>query len=228
VELRHRAEPVGAAENPGNAGKRAHDACRRNLADGVIAAVSYIDIARAVDGDTLGSVKARLGTGTVGASKGLCRTGQRAHDSGRRNPADGAVAGIGNQHVARAIQSNSMRPIKARGSSGIVGAPCALGRARHRAHRTGRRDSADGAVAHIGDINITGAADGNAVRGIKACCGPVAIDAAGNSDVPMREIGSQMCRRYLGSPGTGSFSACAANGCHHQGRGKQQSDLGEC
>src|SRR5204863_18727 len=93
---------VGAAGQVGRTGERGHYACGRDLADGAVAGVGHIDIARAVGGNAAWEIKARRGPGSVGASE-QARSGERAHRACGRELADSVVVVAGYIDIARPV-----------------------------------------------------------------------------------------------------------------------------
>ncbi len=178
---------IGAANNAGRTGERAHDACGRDLADGVVEHISDIDIARAVGGDAARGIKARRGPGRVGVAGQARSPCERAHYARGRDLADGVVAFIGHIDVARAVAGDTARGIKARRRPGAVGTPKNVGGTGEGAHGPGGRDLADGVILPVGHIEVARAVGGDAAREIKTCRGPGAIDVTRAPHIPGKE-----------------------------------------
>src|SRR5262249_58425219 len=97
-----------------NPGERAHDADGRDLADGAIVPVRDIDIVLPVDGHAEREIERRGVAHAVGVTTHERCSGKSAREAGRRDPADRAAAGIGDEHVARAVEGDALREIERR------------------------------------------------------------------------------------------------------------------
>jgi hypothetical protein len=114
--------PVGAAVAPGPSGHCAHHPGRRNLADGVVAGIRDIDIACAVNRDTISLIEPRLAVGPVGGAPASGQPGQSRHHALGVDLPDGIVVTVGDVHVTHPVRSHPAGKIEMRASISAVGA----------------------------------------------------------------------------------------------------------
>ena len=114
-----------------------------------------------------------------GAGGRTGQTGDGAHDARGGNQADRVVAGVGDVNVARRIDGEAGRTVKARIFSGAVGAAVEAHGAGECADGAGWSDDADRVVAGVGDVEVVGAIDRDTLGIAKERNGAGAIGAAG-------------------------------------------------
>ena len=125
---------VGRAAHPRGSSQRGHLPGGGDLADGVVARVGHVDVARAVGGNAPRVPETGRSAGGVGRAahpRGSC---QRGHHTGRGDLADGVVARVGQVDVARAVGGNVAWAVKTGGGACAIGVARPVHIARERGH----------------------------------------------------------------------------------------------
>ena len=123
IESRGGASPIGTPGRTRQARQRGHDAAGRDPPDRVIVGVGDIHGAGAVDGHPSRAIESRGAARAVGASAVSRQARQRRHHAAGRDLPDRVIEGVGDIHVARAVDGGALRNAESRGVARAVGAP---------------------------------------------------------------------------------------------------------
>src|SRR6185436_11508105 len=159
IETCRRAQAVRASRHACGAGQRRRDPSCGDLADGVVAGVGDVDVAGAVDYHSAGAAEVHRGTCAVLTPRYARGAGQRRHDSGGRDLADGVAEKVGDVDVAGAVNRHATGAVEARRGARAVRATRHARDAGQRCHDPGGGDLADGGVECIRNVNVASDVD---------------------------------------------------------------------
>src|SRR5262249_49761309 len=135
------------------------DPAGSDLADGAVVRVGDVEVAGAVDPHASRIAETRGGARAVRAAPDARGAGQRCHDPGGGNLADGLVKAVGDVDAAGAVARHDERSVEARGGARAVHATRQAGGTGQRRYHSRNSDLADGVVALIGDVDVASAVD---------------------------------------------------------------------
>ncbi|MNS29471.1 hypothetical protein D3C72_614720 [compost metagenome] len=164
VELGGGGAALGVAR-AGAAAEGADQAGGRDLADGVVAGVGHVDVARSVHRELVRVVEARRGRDAVGQA-GDALAGERRVGAVGRHAADAVVAAVGHVEVAGGVEGDALGRVEA----GAGGA----GEGRHGAVLG---NLADHAVAAVRDVDIARGVGRHRRRAVEGGGGALAVGA---------------------------------------------------
>ena len=167
------------------------------LAHGVVAAVGDKNIPGAIDRHTVGRRKTDGVARAVHGARRARESRDRAHDTGRRNPTDRAVNGVGYKNRARAVDRYSGRTVEARLEPNPVGTSFVTRRASQGRDGPSGGDFADRVVVGVGDVDIARTIDRHPTRAVEARVSTVAIEVTRIGAVAARERAHAAARRNL-------------------------------
>src|SRR5207248_5553136 len=152
---------IGAPGDPGGASQRCHYPGRRDFADRSVGVIGDIDVAGAIRSNAKPVTETRVTANPIDIVVVSGESRQRSYFSCRRNLTHSIVVGIGNIHVASAVDCHSKRVKELRCAACAVGAPDHSGRSSQRCHYPGGGNFPDGTVGVIGYVKVAGFIGGN-------------------------------------------------------------------
>ena len=136
----------------------------------MVVGIGQVEIAAAIDRQTLGPKELCGRAGSVCAARSSCLARQRAHCSSSGHPAQRVVQSVRHVDIARTIDGDPRRTVEARCAAGAVGAAGTSGQPGKGCYRAGGSDNlADRMVVGVGEVKIASSVRGDSRRIIEPC-----------------------------------------------------------
>ena len=148
-------QTIGTTAIVGSSGQRAHNSGRRDLTNGLIAAIGHKDISAAINSDTTRAGEQCHRAGAIGTAGNSGTASKRSHDSSWRDRTNSILLLIGHQQISARVDGQSPRKAEPGSCSYPINIAAFTHSTCNRSYDSGRGDFANCVIARIGHEQIS-------------------------------------------------------------------------